>query len=95
MLYRSTDRRCHRGARVKNLAHIASLDSQDKNAPSKPGIKHLVGAYRRSATQNLRDLVQTSVKIRAFEWNPIVVRWDWTAIARNCHADISQTSRHL
>ncbi|MBY5774885.1 hypothetical protein J3P71_21195 [Rhizobium leguminosarum] len=25
---------------MKNLAHSASLDSEDKDAPSKPGIKH-------------------------------------------------------
>ncbi|AUW47459.1 hypothetical protein CUJ84_pRLN3000336 (plasmid) [Rhizobium leguminosarum] len=26
---------------MKNLAHSASFDSEDKDAPSKPGIKHL------------------------------------------------------
>ena len=26
---------------MKNLAHSASLDSADEDAPSKPGIKHL------------------------------------------------------
>jgi len=41
MLYRSTDRLCCRGAPMKNLAHSASFDSEDKDAPSKPGIKHL------------------------------------------------------
>lgn len=41
MLYRSTDRLCRRGAPMKNLAHSASLDSEDKDAPSKSGIKHL------------------------------------------------------
>ncbi|MER8741378.1 hypothetical protein NKH61_34950, partial [Mesorhizobium sp. M1005] len=30
------------GAPMKNLAHSASFDSDDKDAPSKPGIKHLV-----------------------------------------------------
>ena len=44
MLYRSTDRLCRRGAPVKNLAHSASFDSSDKDAPSKPGIKQLVVA---------------------------------------------------
>ena len=43
MLYRSTDRLCRRGAPVKNLAHSASFDSEDKDAPLKPGIKHLAG----------------------------------------------------
>src|SRR4029077_9901524 len=42
MLYRSTDRLCRRGAPMKNLAHSASFDSEDKDAPSKPGIKQLV-----------------------------------------------------
>ena len=41
MLYRSTDRRCRRGAPMVNLAHSASFDSSDKNAPSKSGIKYL------------------------------------------------------
>ncbi|MER8741201.1 hypothetical protein NKH61_33835, partial [Mesorhizobium sp. M1005] len=30
------------GAPMKNLAHSASFDSDDKDAPSKPGIKQLV-----------------------------------------------------
>ena len=41
MLYRSTDRLCRCGAPMKNLTHSASFESLDKNAPSKPGIKHL------------------------------------------------------
>jgi hypothetical protein len=41
MLYRSTDRRCRRGAAMKNLAHSASRHADEKSAPSKPGIKHL------------------------------------------------------
>jgi APA family basic amino acid/polyamine antiporter len=45
MLYRSTDRLCRCGAPVKNLAHSASLHSQDKIAPSKSGIKHLGIAF--------------------------------------------------
>src|SRR4051812_1057866 len=40
MLYRSTDRLSRRGAPVKNLAHSASFDSCNKNAPSKCGTKH-------------------------------------------------------
>src|SRR4051812_44986458 len=43
MLYRSTDRLSRRGAPVKNLAHSASFDSCNKNAPSKCGTKQ-VGA---------------------------------------------------
>src|ERR1700712_2400293 len=41
MLYRSTDRRSRCGAAMENLAHSASFHSPDKNAPSKPGMKHL------------------------------------------------------
>ena len=42
MLYRSTNRLSRRGAAVENLAHSASLHAEENNAPSKPGIKHLV-----------------------------------------------------
>ncbi|CDX14863.1 hypothetical protein MPLB_1490065 [Mesorhizobium sp. ORS 3324] len=35
MLYRSTDRLCRRGAPMENLAHSASFDSEDKDAPIK------------------------------------------------------------
>jgi hypothetical protein len=35
MLYRSTDRLSCRGAPVQNLAHSASFESLDKDAPSK------------------------------------------------------------
>jgi hypothetical protein len=42
MLYRSTDRLCRCGAPMKNLAHSASFESLDKNAPSNAGTKHLV-----------------------------------------------------
>src|ERR1700692_2251189 len=41
MLYRSTDRRCRRGAAVENLAHSASFHSREYDAPSNRGIKHL------------------------------------------------------
>ena len=41
MLYRSTDRLCRCGAPMKNLAHSASFESLDKNAPSKTETKHL------------------------------------------------------
>src|SRR5580658_47349 len=41
MLYRSTDRLCRRGAPMKNLAHSASFESCDKDAPAKPGTKQL------------------------------------------------------
>ena len=43
MLYRSTDRLSRRGAPVKNLAHSASFDSCNKNAPSKCGTKQQLG----------------------------------------------------
>jgi hypothetical protein len=34
---------------MKNLAHRASFDSEDKDAPSKPGIKHLAGRENQAA----------------------------------------------
>src|SRR6516165_7969210 len=42
MLYRSTDGLSRRGAPMKNLAHSASFESLDKDAPSKAETKHLV-----------------------------------------------------
>ncbi|MCU4160503.1 hypothetical protein AiwAL_10340, partial [Acidiphilium sp. AL] len=42
MLYRSTDRRCRRGATMKNLDHSASFHLLENIAPLKSGIKHLV-----------------------------------------------------
>jgi hypothetical protein len=41
ILYCSTDRLRRGGAPAQNLSHSASFHSSDKNAPSKPGIKHL------------------------------------------------------
>src|SRR5580704_15554047 len=43
MLYRSTDRLSRRGAPVQNLAHSASFESLNKDAPSKAGTKQLDG----------------------------------------------------
>src|SRR4029077_19616714 len=48
MLYRSTDCLCLRGPPMKNLAHSASFQSFDKDAPSKPGTKRLVPAVRQA-----------------------------------------------
>ena len=48
MLYRSTDRLSRRGAPVQNLAHSASFESLDKDAPSKAGTKHLGDAIQRN-----------------------------------------------
>jgi hypothetical protein len=45
ILYCSTDRLCRRGAPMKNLAHSASFDSCENDAPSKLGIKHLGGSF--------------------------------------------------
>src|SRR6476661_7324998 len=50
ILYCSTDCLCRGGAAVKNLSHSASFHSRENNAPSNPGIKHLV--HRRSAGGN-------------------------------------------
>jgi len=44
MLYRSTDCRSRTGAPVENLDHSASFHSNEKSAPSNPGIKHLAQA---------------------------------------------------
>src|SRR5262249_9765339 len=53
MLYRSTDRLCRRGAPMKNLAHSASFDSEDKDAPPKPWIKHtLIAALLKQRATN-------------------------------------------
>jgi len=41
LLDRSTHRRRRAGAPMKNLAHSASFQSDEKSAPSKPGTKHL------------------------------------------------------
>ncbi len=60
MLYRSTDRLCRRGAPMKNLAHSASFESLDKDAPSKPGTKHLVCLM--SVTGRSRKPQQTRIK---------------------------------
>src|SRR3984957_17618926 len=41
MLYRSTDRLCRCGAPMQNLAHSASFESLDKDAPSKAETKQV------------------------------------------------------
>jgi hypothetical protein len=59
MLYRSTDRLTRRGARMQNLAHSASFESPNKDAPSKAGTKHLgslVDMQRRGRIVNGRPL---------------------------------------
>src|SRR5829696_2326048 len=53
MLDRSTHCRRRAGAPMKNLAHSASFQSNEKSAPSKPGTKHL--AHSRSAFGVLRS----------------------------------------
>jgi hypothetical protein len=77
MLYRSTDRLCHRGARMQNLAHSASFHSREKTAPSKPGIKHQEHGWRRSAV--VGDLFVLEVagrshdaKGRAADWRQLL-----------------------
>jgi hypothetical protein len=63
MLYRSTDRLCRCGAPMKNLAHSASFESLDKNAPSNAGTKQL-GFWKPSpASPNKRGLVVRTVVI--------------------------------
>jgi hypothetical protein len=60
MLYRSTDRLSRRGAPVKNLAHSASFDSCDNDAPSKCGIKHLDDRFHETGFYGTGDLLADS-----------------------------------
>jgi hypothetical protein len=77
MLYRSTDCRSRTGAPVENLAHSASLHSNEKSAPSKPGIKQKlmqrvhqtgstapakIGGYRRPLLEPHADRLREIVK---------------------------------
>jgi hypothetical protein len=41
-----------------NLAHSASFDSSDKDAPSKPGIKHLDHGLHAARTALVLDCLQ-------------------------------------
>lgn len=50
MLDRATDRLCRDCASGQNLAHRASFHSREKGAPSKSGIKHLVGCLMASTS---------------------------------------------
>ena len=47
---------------MKNLAHSASFDSEDKDAPSNPGIKQLARAHRRIAALE-RKIGQQQVEL--------------------------------
>src|SRR5277367_4715197 len=60
MLYRSTDCLCRRGAPMKNLAHSASFQSFDKDAPSKPGTKHLVTYHKYLCAYDARRVADKS-----------------------------------
>ena len=53
----STDRLCRLGAPMKNLAHSASFDSEDEDAPSKPGIKHLGGQFGSDALSMISAII--------------------------------------
>src|SRR6478752_7772325 len=70
MLYRSTDRLCRRGAPMQNLAHSASFDSDDKDAPSIPGIKQLerfiVSRKRRTALSLCSDAIPDGKPLHTF-----------------------------
>src|SRR5215212_9668363 len=70
MLYRSTVRLSRRGAPVKNLAHSASFDSCNKNAPSKCGTKHL--AHLASLFENL------NASIASWRVLPTINKVDYT-----------------
>jgi len=56
MRYRSTDRLCRGGAPMENLAHSASLHSLVKDAPSKPGTKHLALVFRADSRLRAKTL---------------------------------------
>src|SRR3954468_12697495 len=56
MLDRSTHRRRRAGAPMQNLAHSASLQSDEKSAPSKPGTKHLRVKWRSGREQPSKPL---------------------------------------
>ena len=74
---RSTDRLCHRGASVKNLAHSASLHAGENNAPSKPGTKHLVHYRRR-------------VRVKVRRGRPVEERSQWNQ--SRTHARLAHSS---
>jgi hypothetical protein len=75
MLYRSTDRLCRCGAPMKNLAHSASFESLDKNAPSNAGTKHLVANAKGMALVGAKKgktaagRLWTEVTPALFRWN--------------------------
>src|SRR6202020_1600760 len=80
MLYRSTDRLCRRGAPMQNLAHSASFESLDKDAPSKSGTKHL--AFQSTTAGRARITVVWDTGIEPSLWVAFVLR---CAIARSLH----------
>jgi hypothetical protein len=75
ILYCSTDRLCRGGAPMEYLAHSASLHSNEKTAPSKPGIKHLDrfrSTWNRSAENSV---ARAPIKaVRAIDHNALSLR---------------------
>ena len=68
MLYRSTDCLCRCGAPVENLAHSASFHSDEKIAPSKPGIKHLsISAINSAPWYFFKSIATTASGVKIFE----------------------------
>src|SRR3984957_15366322 len=65
MLYRSTDRLCRCGAPMQNLAHSASFESLDKDAPSKAETKQLVtqGGHILAVDSNTAGLSRLAAEV--------------------------------
>src|SRR6185436_18300214 len=83
MLYRLTDRLCRCGAAVKNLAHSASFQSLENNAPSNPGIKHLERAQGSSLSRGeISKIVSPSAYERRFLWPAASASMDTTIFLR-------------
>src|ERR1700733_5742482 len=59
MLYRSTDRLCRSGAPMENLCHSASFESDEKNAPSKSGTKHLDRSAQPATPRRSSDVLES------------------------------------
>ncbi|MES0094512.1 hypothetical protein, partial [Mesorhizobium sp. M0030] len=56
------------GAPMKNLAHSASFDSDEKYAPSKPGIKHPAPVMGREYAVGSKMPVLTECDGRCLFW---------------------------
>src|SRR4029077_7429494 len=104
MLYRSTDRLCRCGAPMQNLAHSASFESLDKDAPSKAETKHLVflpttspspdfyGGLRPGDNRRADSVIALKAETGAMVWSYQLVHhdvWDYDIPAQPSLATIS------